>query len=64
MSTEIIESKEIYRGFIALRLATLQFVDSARVNREIIEHGEAAVALPNDARCGAVMLVLAVSTFQ
>jgi hypothetical protein len=29
------------------------------VSREIIEHGKAAVALPNDARCGAVMLVLA-----
>jgi hypothetical protein len=56
--TEIIESKEIYRGFIALRLATLRLADGARVSREI-EHGKAAVALPNDARRGAVMLVLA-----
>jgi hypothetical protein len=29
------------------------------VSREIIEHGKAAVALPNNARCGVVMLVLA-----
>jgi len=27
LSTEIIESKEIYRGFIALRLATLRLAD-------------------------------------
>jgi hypothetical protein len=59
MPTEIIESKEIYRGFIALRLATLRLADGARVSREIIEHGKAGVALPIDARCGAVMLVLA-----
>jgi hypothetical protein len=52
MPTEIIESKEIYRGFIALRLATLRLADGARVSREIIEHGKAAVALPNDARRG------------
>ena len=45
MPTEIIESKEIYRGFIALRLATLRLADGARVSREIIEHGKAAVAL-------------------
>ena len=50
MPTEIIESKEIYRGFIALRLATLRLADGAH---EIIEHGKAAVALPNDARRGA-----------
>jgi hypothetical protein len=42
--TEIIESKETYRGFIALRLATLRLADGARVSREI-EHGKAAVAL-------------------
>ena len=59
MSTEIIESKEIYRGFIALRLATLRLADGARVSREIIEHGKAAAVLPNDARRGDVMLVLA-----
>jgi hypothetical protein len=59
MPTEIIESKEIYGGFIALRLATLRLADGARVSREIIEHGKAAVALPNDARRGAVILVLA-----
>jgi hypothetical protein len=59
MPTEIIESKEIYRGFIALRLATLRLANGARVSREIIEHGKAAVALPNDARRGAVILVLA-----
>ena len=53
MPTEIIESKEIYRGFIALGLATLRLADGARVSREIIEHGKAAVALPNDARRGA-----------
>ena len=29
MPTEIIESKEIYRGFIALRLTTLRLVDGA-----------------------------------
>jgi hypothetical protein len=59
MPTEIIESKEIYRGFIALRLATLRLANGARVSREIIEHGKAAVALLNDGRRGAVMLVLA-----
>jgi hypothetical protein len=59
MQTEIIESKEIYRGFIALRLATLRLADGARVSREIIEHGKAAGVLPNDARRGAVMLLLA-----
>jgi hypothetical protein len=32
MPTEIIESKEIYRGFIALRLATLRLADGARVS--------------------------------
>ena len=65
MPTEITESKEeIYRGFIALRLATLRFANGARVSREIIEHGKAAVALPNDARRGAVILVLALSAFQ
>jgi hypothetical protein len=30
--TEIIESKKIYRGFIALRLATLRLADGARVS--------------------------------
>ena len=45
MPTEIIESKEIYRGFIALRLATLRLADGARVSREIIEHGKAAAVL-------------------
>ena len=59
MPTEIIESKEIYRGFSALRLATPRLADSARVNREIIEHGKAAMALPNDARSGTVVPVLA-----
>ena len=59
MPTEIIEPEEIYRGFIALRLATLRLADGARVSREIIEHGKAAAVLPNDARRGAVMLVLA-----
>jgi hypothetical protein len=59
LSTEIIESKEIYRGFIALRPATLRLADGARVSREIIEQGKAAAVLPNDARRGAVMLVLA-----
>ena len=59
MSTEIIESKEIYRGFIALRLATLRLADGARVSRDIIEHGKGAVALRNNARCGVIMLVLA-----
>ena len=59
MPTEIIESKEIYRGFIALRLATLRLADGARVSREIIEHGKAVAALRNDVRRGAVMLVLA-----
>ena len=57
--TEIIESKEIYRGFIALQLAMLRLADCARVSREIIEHGKAAISLPNDARCGATMLVFA-----
>jgi hypothetical protein len=47
MPTEIIESKQIYRGFIALRLATLRLADGARVSREIIQHGKAAVALPD-----------------
>ena len=32
MPTVIIESKEIYRGFIALRLATLRLADGARVS--------------------------------
>ena len=59
MPTEIIEAKAIYRGFIALRLATLRLADGARVSREIIEHGKAAAVVPNDARRGAVMLVLA-----
>lgn len=59
MPTEIIESKEIYRGFIALRLATLRLADGARVSGEIIAHGKAVTVLPNDALCGAVMLVLA-----
>ena len=45
MPTEIIESKEIYRGFIALRLATLRLADGARVSREIIEHSKAATVL-------------------
>ena len=49
MTTEIIELKDIYRGFIALRLATLRLADGARVSREIIQHGKAAVALPNGA---------------
>jgi hypothetical protein len=40
---------DIYRGFIALRLATRRLANGARVSREIIEHGKAAVALPNDA---------------
>ena len=35
MTTEIIESKEIYRGFIALRLATLRLANGARMSREI-----------------------------
>ena len=35
--TEIIESKEIYRGLIALQLAMLRLADCARVSREIIE---------------------------
>ena len=34
MPTEIIEPKEIYRGFIALRLATLRLADAARVSRD------------------------------
>jgi len=58
-ATEIIESKEIYRGFIALRLATLRLADGARASREIIEHGKAAAVLPYGARRAAVMLVLA-----
>jgi hypothetical protein len=48
-----------YRGFIALRLATLRLADGARVSRDIIEHGKGAVALRNNARCGVIMLVLA-----
>jgi hypothetical protein len=64
MPTVIIESKEIYRCFIALRLATLRLADGARVSREIIEHGKAAVGLPNDARCGAIMLVLSLSAIR
>jgi hypothetical protein len=64
MPTVIIESKEIYRCFIALRLATLRLADGARVSREIIEHGKAAVGLPNDARCGAIMLVLSLLAFR
>jgi hypothetical protein len=56
MPTEIIESKEIYRGFIALRLATLRLADGARVSCEIIEHGKGAVALRNNARCGRHLL--------
>jgi hypothetical protein len=51
--------RKIYRGFIALRLATLRLADGARVSREIIEHGKAEAVLPNDARRGAVMLELA-----
>ena len=59
MPTEIIEPKEIIAASSPLRLATLRLADGARLSREIIEHGKAAVALPNDARRGAVMLVLA-----
>ena len=62
MPTEIVESRQVYRGFIALRLATLRLADGARVSREIIEiieHGKAAAVVPTDARRGAVMLVLA-----
>jgi hypothetical protein len=59
MPTEIVESRQIYRGFIALRLATLRLADGARVSSEIIEHGKAAAVLPNDARRGAIMLALA-----
>ena len=40
MTTEKIELKDIYRGFIALRLATLRLADGAR-HREIMEHGKA-----------------------
>jgi hypothetical protein len=58
MPTEIIESKEIYRGLIALRLATLRLADGA-LSREIIEHGKAVAVLPYDARRGAVMFGLA-----
>jgi hypothetical protein len=50
MPTEIIESKEIYRGFIALRLATMRLVDGARVRSENIEHGKARAVLPYDTR--------------
>jgi hypothetical protein len=56
---------QIYRGFIAVRLATLRLADGARVSREIIQHGKAAVALPNGAP-GAVpsCSCLPVSAFQ
>jgi hypothetical protein len=46
MPTEAIESKEIYVGFIALRLAPLRLADGERVSREIIERGKAAAVLP------------------
>ena len=64
MPTEIIESKEIYRGFIALRLATLRLADGARVSLEVIEHGKAAAGLPNDARAAPSCSCLPVSVFQ
>ena len=57
MPTEIIESKEIYRSFIALRLATLRLADGARVSEWRLWRG--TPVLPDDAPRGALMLVLA-----
>ena len=56
MTTEIIELKDIYRGFIALRLATLRLADGAARSWST---AMPAAVLAYDARRGAVMLVLA-----
>jgi nudix-type nucleoside diphosphatase (YffH/AdpP family) len=57
MSAEIIESKEIYAGFIRLLQTTLRLDDHKRQSREIIVHGRAAAVLPYDPERRVVMLV-------
>jgi nudix-type nucleoside diphosphatase (YffH/AdpP family) len=57
MPTEIIESKEIHRGFVRFLLATLRLEGGKGVSREIIVHGRASAVLPYDARRRMVMLV-------
>jgi nudix-type nucleoside diphosphatase (YffH/AdpP family) len=57
MSAEIIESKEIYAGFIRLLQTTLRLDDGKELNREVIVHGRAAAVLPYDPERRVVMLV-------
>jgi hypothetical protein len=64
MPTETIESKEIYRGFIALQLVTLRLADGERVSHEIIEHGKAAAVLPVTPATAPSCSCLPMSVFQ
>jgi len=57
MSTEIIESKEIYTGWIRLLQTTLRLDGGKRLSREIIVHGRASAVLPYDPERRVVMLV-------
>ena len=57
MPAEIIESKEIYAGWIRLLLTTLRLDDCKRLSREIIVHGRASAVLPYDPERRVVMLV-------
>lgn len=57
MSAEIIESKEIYAGFIRLLKTTLRLEDCKRLSREIIVHGRASAVLPYDPERRVVMLI-------
>jgi nudix-type nucleoside diphosphatase (YffH/AdpP family) len=57
MPAEIIESKEIYAGFIRLLQTTLRLDDCKKPSREIIVHGRAAAVLPYDPERRVVMLV-------
>jgi nudix-type nucleoside diphosphatase (YffH/AdpP family) len=57
MPAEIIESKEIYAGFIRLLQTTLRLEDGKRQDREVIVHGRASAVLPYDPERRVVMLV-------
>lgn len=57
MPAEIIESNEIYAGFIRLLQTTLRLDDRKRSSREIIVHGRACAVLPYDPEGRVVMLV-------
>jgi nudix-type nucleoside diphosphatase (YffH/AdpP family) len=57
MVAEIIDSKNIYDGWIRLIQSTLRLTDGKPVSREIIIHGRASAVLPYDPERRVVVLV-------